>query len=198
MIPPRKGSRKVVLRGVFAGAKVRRSKDWNWDDQDGGPGQLGKVLSIDEEYKDTFRSVANVKWQVSDFGNIYRVGYHGKVDIQCTEAAANGQAYIDHLPIVGKQQPLSVRISQPLVQPSPPLLSQAPKKERGKFNVNDKVRISVTPEELEVLQADHGGFNPQMLAVVGLTGSVHRVTTTNSMQTTYQLLTFFCTIFKIS
>lgn len=191
IVPPRKGSRKVFLRGVFPGAKVRRSKDWNWDDQDGGPGKLGKVISIDD-YKDTFRSVANIKWAATDIENIYRLGYHGKVDIQATEAAPNGcRYYIDHLSILGKQQPLSVRIRndsyQPsLVQPSPPLLSQAQAAKPGKFNVNDKVRISVTLEELQVLQEGHGGFNPQMQTVIGLNGWVHRVTTSGNIRVQYQ------------
>ena len=196
IVSPRKGSRKVFLRGVFPGAKVRRSKDWNWDDQDGGPGKLGKVLSIDD-YKDTFRSVANIKWAATDIENIYRLGYHGKADVQVTEAATNGcRYYIEHLPILGKQQPLSVRIGndhcQPLVQPSPPLLSQAQAKrsllgeQPGKLNVGDKVRISVTVEELQVLQEDHGGYNPQMQTVIGLIGSVHRVTTTGNIRVQYQ------------
>ena len=98
--------------------------------------------------------------------------------------------YIDHLPVLGKQQPLSVRIqSQPLVQPSPPLLSQAAAKKSeksGTFQVGDKVRISVMPEELQVLQVDHGGYNPQMLAVIGLIGTVQRFTSKNDVRVQFQ------------
>lgn len=100
----------MTLRGILAGAKVCRSVDWTWGDQDGGAGKVGKVLSV-EDYKNTFRSVVNVKWQTGEFTNIYRLGYVGKVDIRATEMANYGIRYfIDHLPILGKQQPLSVRI----------------------------------------------------------------------------------------
>ena len=110
IVGPRKSARKVTLKGILAGAKVCRSVDWTWGDQDGGAGKVGKVLSV-EDYKNTFRSVVNVKWQTGEITNIYRLGYVGKVDIQATEMANHRtQFYVDHLPVLGKQQSLSVRI----------------------------------------------------------------------------------------
>ena len=98
-----------------------------------------------------------MKWPATDIDNIYRLGYHGKIDVQGIEMTSDGtRFYLEHLPVLGKQQPLSVRIGQPLVQASPPLLNQAAASKREaldtKFNIGDKVRIAVSPEELQVLQ----------------------------------------------
>ncbi len=30
---PRKGSRKVPLKGIYPGARVKRGHDWTWDNQ---------------------------------------------------------------------------------------------------------------------------------------------------------------------
>ena len=62
--------------------------------------------------------------------------------------------------------------------------SSSPNKS-GKFNVGDKVRISVSPEELKVLQENHGGYNPEMLSFIDLVGSVHRVTTSGNIRVQY-------------
>ena len=39
----RSSSRRIVLRGIYPGCRVMRGHDWNWKDQDGGP---GKVLNV--------------------------------------------------------------------------------------------------------------------------------------------------------
>ena len=43
---PRRKSKKVTARGIFAGARVVRGVDWQWEDQDGGNGRRGKVTEI--------------------------------------------------------------------------------------------------------------------------------------------------------
>lgn len=39
VVPPRKGSKKIQLKGIFVGAKVVRGPDWEWGQQDGGEGK---------------------------------------------------------------------------------------------------------------------------------------------------------------
>ncbi len=44
-----------------------------------------------------------VIWQgPEDESEIYRVGYQGKVDLECIEYAEMGGYYPDHLPVLGK------------------------------------------------------------------------------------------------
>lgn len=38
-VPPRKGSKRIQLKGIFVGAKVVRGPDWEWGQQDGGEGK---------------------------------------------------------------------------------------------------------------------------------------------------------------
>jgi len=84
---PRKLSRKVTLKGIFPGAKVRRGHDWTWDEQvnslkqfhqgnisalsqffypllvkDGGVGNVGLVIDIQGWDEESGRSVASIKW----------------------------------------------------------------------------------------------------------------------------------------
>ena len=74
----REGKRKVQTKGIFAGARVTRGPDWDWENQDGGPGCVGQVTDIRGWDMESFRSVANVVWQ-STVTNVYRVGHKGKV-----------------------------------------------------------------------------------------------------------------------
>ena len=178
LVPPRKGSRKAHLRGVFKGAKVQRSADWMWQDQDGGLGKTGKVLEIQDWDKNSIRSVANVAWTATGITNIYRIGHKGKVDVQCTQMANGGNCYIDHLPVIGKEQSLVVSLPQSINEPMP-------SKSRH-FKLGEKVCISVRcPNQLEQLQENHGGFNPKMLEFIDLVGEVHRMTSSGDCRIQY-------------
>jgi len=46
LVEPRRKSKKVTARGIFAGARVVRGVDWQWEDQDGGNSRRGKVTEI--------------------------------------------------------------------------------------------------------------------------------------------------------
>lgn len=37
-VPPRNGSVKIEMKGIFVNAKVIRGPDWEWGQQDGGNG----------------------------------------------------------------------------------------------------------------------------------------------------------------
>lgn len=189
MVPPRKGSRKIPIRGVFPGAKVQRSADWMWQDQDGGVGKVGKVLEIQDWDIFSVRSVANISWTTTGITNVYRIGHKGKVDVQCLQPGSGGHYYIDHLPIVGKKQSLGVglpRSALPEVAKSAIIPTLPTYQMPSNFRLGELVRVVVnSPEELEELQENHGGFNPQMLEVVGLIGQVHRLTSNGDVRVQY-------------
>ena len=46
LLEPRRKSKKITSRGIFAGARVVRGVDWQWEDQDGGAGRRGKATEI--------------------------------------------------------------------------------------------------------------------------------------------------------
>lgn len=56
----------VTVRTVYAGARVRRGPDWEWDNQDDG-GE-GTVLSFDQ-----YNAWATVLWD-NFYKNDYRIG----------------------------------------------------------------------------------------------------------------------------
>lgn len=98
---PRKGSTKIQFKGLYIGAKVVRGTDWEWGDQDGGPGHTGRVIDIKGWDNETSRSVVKITWS-SGNNNVYRVGHNGRVDLKYIEDAIGGYYYPDHLPVLGK------------------------------------------------------------------------------------------------
>lgn len=74
LLEPRRKSKKIGIRGIFAGARVVRGVDWQWEDQDGGNGRRGKVTEIQDWSAASPRSAAYVIWDNSA-KNLYRVGF---------------------------------------------------------------------------------------------------------------------------
>ena len=72
---------KVEAKGCFPGAMVVRGLCWEWDDQDGGEGQVGKITEIQEFHSKYRRNVARVQWLGNAVSNVYRIGHNGKVFI---------------------------------------------------------------------------------------------------------------------
>ena len=60
---------------LTVGMRVRRGPDWKWDDQDGGSGRLGTVITAP-----TGDSWARVQWDAGD-ANTYRWGHEGAYDL---------------------------------------------------------------------------------------------------------------------
>lgn len=79
LLEPRRKSKKVGIRGIFAGARVVRGVDWQWEDQDGGNGRRGKVTEIQDWSAASPRSAAYVIWD-NGAKNLYRVGFEGMVN----------------------------------------------------------------------------------------------------------------------
>ncbi|XP_038603316.1 E3 ubiquitin-protein ligase MIB2 [Tachyglossus aculeatus] len=158
-VSPRQNLPRLPLRGIFQGAKVLRGPDWEWGNQDGGEGKIGRVVDIRGWDVETGRSVASVTW-ADGTTNVYRVGHKGKVDLKCVAEAPGGFYYKDHLPQLGKPAELRRRVS---VDSQP-------------FQHGDKVQCLLDIEILREMQEGHGGWNPKMAEFIGQTGTVHRIT----------------------
>lgn len=156
-VPPRNGSLKIEMKGIFVGAKVIRGPDWEWGQQDGGNGKNGLVVEIRGWDNISCRSVANVSWGTGST-NVYRLGHKGNVDLRYIQAASGGYYYRDHMPILGKKE----EQAQTNVTPA--------------FAVGDFVKVCLDKNALVKLQQGHGGWNPRMAEFLTKTGCVHRIT----------------------
>ncbi|XP_017770647.1 PREDICTED: E3 ubiquitin-protein ligase MIB2 [Nicrophorus vespilloides] len=170
-LPVRRNAMQGELYGIFEGAKVVRGFNWEWGDQDGGQGKVGKVLDIRGWDNESSRSVANVTW-ANGSTNVYRLGHKGNCDIKYVEAASGGRYYIEHLPILGHI------VEQ--VQVKPVRLGPVP------FSVGDKVQVLVNIEQLREMQQGHGGWNPKMGEFIDKVGTVHRVTDKGDIRVQYE------------
>ena len=185
LMKARSGSKKVALRGLFPNCKVVRGQDWNWTDQDGGQGKIGKILEIHGWDNDTERSVATVFWTATNIQNVYRLGHKGKVDIKVAPnhpAASYGTYYPDHLPVLGRSSAIAVATT--LSRNVSHVDNAAFVNE---FNVGDMVKIGVGLERLRCLQEGHSGFNPRMSGVISKIGKVHRVTGNGDVRVQYNV-----------
>ncbi|EAA14796.4 AGAP008851-PA, partial [Anopheles gambiae str. PEST] len=168
-LPPRKGAAKIQLKGIFVGARVTRGPDWEWNNQDGGPGKTGRVMEIRGWDNESCRSVASVAW-ASGSTNVYRLGHKGNVDLRYVQPAVGGYYYKDHMPVLGQpeeQQPVS-----------PPV--------RSHFYVGDRVQVAIAEDRLKMLQQGHGGWNPRMAEYLTKVGIVHRITDKGDIRVQYE------------
>ena len=182
LMEPRNVSKKITLKGLFPGCKVVRGQDWNWSDQDGGIGKIGKVLEIHGWDSESERSVATVLWPSTNIQNVYRLGHKGKVDLKVPPgqpAAVCGTYYPDHLPVLGRPQMIEVNIHTDVPDNNNAAFVE-------EFDVGDMVKINVSVERLRCLQDGHSGFNPRMSSVIGQIGRVHRVTGSGDVRVQYK------------
>jgi len=162
----RKNMSKIPVKGIFVGAKVIRGPDWDWGNQDGGDGKVGRVIDIRGWDNESGQSVGNVAW-TSGSTNVYRIGHKGKVDLRLVQASTGGRYYRESLPVLGFSCDAPNRPSR---EPgSPRILGST-------FSVGDKVKIMVDAERLREMQEGHGGWNPRMADCIDQIGCVHRVT----------------------
>lgn len=157
------------MKGIFTGAKVTRGPDWEWNNQDGGLGSVGRVVDIRGWDDDSGRSVATVTWPTGST-NVYRLGYKGCVDLSCVEEAIAGTYYKEHLPHLG--QHVQIRRNDNLVLNTRPNPNSPPSPIDNKFVVGDKVIVDVDKDTLKSMQAGHGGWNPRMEDVRGKVCSI--------------------------
>lgn len=173
----RLGKCKVEAKGIFAGSQVMRGPDWDWGNQDGGPQSVGQVLDVRGWELESFRSVACVKWKPTST-NVYRVGHKGKVDLKCITVGSGGSYYKTHLPKLG-QNPESLIIPHSSNSVSRSTSDDPP------FEVGERVRVLLGVDTLRDMQEGHGGWNDKMEEVIGLTGTVHRITERGDVRVQY-------------
>uniref|UniRef100_A0AAQ4P5Q4 E3 ubiquitin-protein ligase MIB2 n=1 Tax=Gasterosteus aculeatus aculeatus TaxID=481459 RepID=A0AAQ4P5Q4_GASAC len=147
-LAPRQNLPRIILKGIFQGVKVVRGPDWDWGNQDGGEGKVGKVVDIRGWDTESGRSVASVTWS-NGTTNVYRMGHKGKVDLKYVSDGQGGFYYKDHLPKLGKHAELQRQESA----------------DGHSFQQGDKVKCLLEVEILRQMQEGHGGWNPKMAEV---------------------------------
>uniref|UniRef100_A0A8C8FBY2 E3 ubiquitin-protein ligase MIB2 n=1 Tax=Oncorhynchus tshawytscha TaxID=74940 RepID=A0A8C8FBY2_ONCTS len=147
-LAPRQNLPRIILKGIFQGVKVVRGPDWDWGNQDGGEGKVGKVVDIRGWDTESGRSVASVTWS-NGTTNVYRMGHKGKVDLKYVSDVQGGFYYKDHLPKLGEHAELQRQESA----------------EGHTFNQGDKVKCLLEVDILRQMQEGHGGWNPKMSEV---------------------------------
>ena len=183
LMPVRSGAKRITLRGLFPNCKVIRGQDWNWSDQDGGSGQIGKIIEIHGWDSESERSVATVLWTSTNIQNVYRLGHKGKVDLKVapgSPAVTYGSYYPEHLPVLGKPNVFALSRDRNIALQNNRFTVE-------EFNVGDMVKINVGVEQLRCLQEGHSGFNPRMSTIIGKIGKVHRVTGNGDVRVQYNV-----------
>uniref|UniRef100_A0A8C8LP26 E3 ubiquitin-protein ligase MIB2 n=1 Tax=Oncorhynchus tshawytscha TaxID=74940 RepID=A0A8C8LP26_ONCTS len=161
-LAPRQNLPRIILKGIFQGVKVVRGPDWDWGNQDGGEGKVGKVVDIRGWDTESGRSVASVTWS-NGTTNVYRMGHKGKVDLKYVSDVQGGFYYKDHLPKLGEHAELQRQESA----------------EGHTFNQGDKVKCLLEVDILRQMQEGHGGWNPKII------GMVHRITDRGDVRVQY-------------
>uniref|UniRef100_A0A8C2ZYR9 E3 ubiquitin-protein ligase MIB2 n=1 Tax=Cyclopterus lumpus TaxID=8103 RepID=A0A8C2ZYR9_CYCLU len=167
-LAPRQNLPRIILKGIFQGVKVVRGPDWDWGNQDGGEGKVGKVVDIRGWDTESGRSVASVTWS-NGTTNVYRMGHKGKVDLKYVSDGQGGFYYKDHLPKLGEHAELQRQESA----------------EGHSFQQGDKVKCLLEMEILRQMQEGHGGWNPKMAEYICRIGTVHRITDRGDVRVQY-------------
>ncbi|KAM7359635.1 E3 ubiquitin-protein ligase mind bomb 2 isoform 1-T2 [Cochliomyia hominivorax] len=170
-VSPRKGLKRIQMKGIFVGAKVVRGPDWEWGQQDGGEGKTGRVMEIRGWDNESCRSVANVSWTTGST-NVYRLGHKGNVDLKYVIPTSGGYYYKEHMPVLGQLEE-----QQPIV----PTTIKSPM-----FSVGDRVKVCLDVDALIKLQQGHGGWNPRMVEHLSKLGTVHRITEKGDIRVQYE------------
>lgn len=148
----RRKSKKITARGIFPGARVVRGVDWQWEDQDGGPGRRGKVTEVQDWSTSSPRSAAYILWD-NGAKNLYRLGFEGMADLKVISDAKGGTFYRDHLPLLGDTRPASRATGQGL-------------------QIGDQVTVDLDLEIVQSLQHGHGGWTDGMYETLTTPGTV--------------------------
>uniref|UniRef100_A0A672R8I2 E3 ubiquitin-protein ligase MIB2 n=1 Tax=Sinocyclocheilus grahami TaxID=75366 RepID=A0A672R8I2_SINGR len=167
-LTPRQNLSRIILKGIFQGVKVVRGPDWDWGNQDGGEGKVGKVVDIRGWDQESGRSVASVTWS-SGTTNVYRMGHKGKVDLKYVSDVQGGYYYKEHLPKLGEHAEMQRQESA----------------DSHSFQQGDKVKCLLEVEILRQMQEGHGGWNPKMAEYISRIGTVHRITDRGDVRVQY-------------
>ncbi|KAH3783586.1 hypothetical protein DPMN_161528 [Dreissena polymorpha] len=183
-------SNKLRALGIFSGAKVKRGVDWNSGDQDGGDGKIGTVTEVFNFASTAEKDGVKVTWPNKQ-NNSYRLGFRGKVDVQCVEEMPGMDYYRDHLFVLStidlQPPPIPARYktadtaksgsssSSGGAKPSSTGDSRPPPPEKkSKLQVGDKVCVAIPESTLKELQRGHGGWSLRMADCIGRQGTVQK------------------------
>ncbi|XP_048096428.1 E3 ubiquitin-protein ligase MIB2 isoform X4 [Alosa alosa] len=167
-LAPRQNLSRIILKGIFQGVKVVRGPDWDWGNQDGGEGKIGKVVDIRGWDTESGRSVASVTWS-NGTTNVYRMGHKGKVDLKYVSDVQGGFYYKEHLPNLGEHAELQRQEST----------------DGHVFQQGDKVKCLLEVDILKQMQEGHGGWNPKMAEYISRIGTIHRITERGDVRVQY-------------
>ncbi|XP_055078914.1 E3 ubiquitin-protein ligase MIB2 isoform X2 [Periophthalmus magnuspinnatus] len=167
-LAPRQNLPRIILKGIFQGVKVVRGPDWDWGNQDGGEGKVGKVVDIRGWDTESGRSVASVTWS-NGTTNVYRMGHKGKVDLKYVSDGQGGFYYKEHLPKLGEHAEIQRQESA----------------DGHSFQQGDKVKCLLEVDILRQMQEGHGGWNPKMAEYICRIGTVHRITDRGDVRVQY-------------
>ncbi|ETW06738.1 hypothetical protein H310_02903 [Aphanomyces invadans] len=76
--------------------RVSRGSDWQYGNDDGGPGNIGVILSL-ESWGGVAKSAVRVQWLDNNITGIYRYGFHGRFDVDLVSpfAAPSSMLLVD-------------------------------------------------------------------------------------------------------
>ncbi|XP_056012215.1 E3 ubiquitin-protein ligase MIB2-like isoform X2 [Ostrea edulis] len=167
-VPKRQLSSRQKLDGIFEDAQVTRGIDWRWENQDGGEGSVGQVLSIVNFSLDTDHDGVEVVWD-SGHTNVYRLGYKGCVDVKAVKSSPGGFYYKDHLPIFKLPD-------QPKPGPSQTAreggAAAVPPEEEDRLKKGDTVKIGVDLDTLQTILKESKNWNERIIECIGMNGTV--------------------------
>lgn len=67
---------------IKIGTRVVRGRDWSWEDQDGGEGNIGVVIEEEEYYpKNPTYPWVKVQWGENGEAEAYKIGYNNRYDL---------------------------------------------------------------------------------------------------------------------
>ncbi|XP_052821129.1 E3 ubiquitin-protein ligase MIB2-like isoform X2 [Mya arenaria] len=189
-VPKRGMSKRVMSTGIFEESKVRRGPDWRWHDQDGGEDKHGQVIAVVNFSPDTDRDAAEVTWS-NGYTNVYRLGYHGRLDVIGDKCSQGGTYYRDHLPIL-KLTPAPAKTAPSVTEPGKSAETGGASLNFGgdgigeaaggvasggvaapsRFKEGSKVKITIDVDVLKLIEDNKGAWNDRMAECIGRTGTV--------------------------
>ena len=202
-VPKRSISQNLKGFGIFPEAVVERGKDWNYGNDDGGPGSKGIVLELKNYSNDTgARNAVKVKWRNGKIGE-YKIGASGKVDVKYIEPGVGFSYYRDHLYVPDSSrrltEPHSARSNKVRTQPlalgylevndSSVEEAENPGLDTV-LHVGDRVCVFLPAEELKEVQHGRGGWSMRMIECIGQIGKVNSIESDEIIEVVYEEITW--------
>ncbi|XP_061169363.1 uncharacterized protein LOC133178656 [Saccostrea echinata] len=124
---------------IAVGCLVSRGIDWEWGDQDGGPGCVGSVYRVNDS------AIIHVRWPNGNKSN-YRFGFDGKFDVQLCDPFSS-----EVKEALKRQNMMSSASSQMMNPPTPSKATTNidPKKGKDIEKQHEAEEDKMSPEDLK-------------------------------------------------